>query len=116
MTHINIYFETQTNHQYCYINLAVFADKETGNKVFIDREKSYLEFEAMSVDDDEDLCYELSMVWVNCYIWDPESSQKIYGFDISKYKFIEFEIEDDVPDVNYDVQIISYRGYESSML
>ena len=114
MAHTNIYFETKTNHQYCYINLAIFGDNKTGEKIFVDRDKTYLEFEAIS--DDEDLCYKLSMVWTGCYIWNRETSEKTYDFDISQYEFIEFEIEDDVPDVNYDVQVVSYRGYESNML
>lgn len=95
-----INFKCKTNYQYCRIDKAVFRNKNTGDKIYIDRDKTICTFDSSTEEED----YILNMVWDNYYLWN--GKDKNYMYDLYDYEFVEFILEDESEE-DYYVELIS---------
>ena len=95
-----IYFKCKTNYQYCRIDKAVFRNKNTGDKIYIDRDKTIYSVDSSNIEED----YILNMIWDNYYLWNGKDKNYMYG--LYDHEFVEFILEDESEE-DYYIELIS---------
>jgi hypothetical protein len=115
-------FTCTTNKPYTMINKAVFT-LDNGTRISVDRDET----DFVNEISEDGTTRELTMDWDNCYLWDvndrnifcDEDGNGLYLYDYALEEFkklingakVEFELEDDAPDEDYEVKIIGYEIY-----
>ncbi len=113
---MRIDFTCRTNKPYVMINKLLIT-LPTGSVIGVDRDTTGYHNEEG----------ELTMTWDDCYLWDldgqnifcDETGKGLYLYDWALEEFtrliksakVKFELEDDAPDGDYTVDILSYSVY-----